>query len=182
MRTLITNLKGQCLFNASMKTQAEGVIILSGKHRRRTELDKFIKGGEIKIETEDPVEICKEISQVINAAKKHGEVFIAYGGDDLGSLLNFVANKEKINAIFSCHNDRVLRIPLLKLDISKTRQKILELLANDDLSAVEIGNNAKISRAMTYKHLAGLIDRGLVKKSRLFEKYAITQAGRIAII
>lgn len=182
MRTLVTNLKGQCLFNASMKTQAEGVIILSGKHRRRTELDKFIKGGEIKIETEDPVEICKEISEIINAAKKHGEIFIAYGGDDLGSLLNFVANKEGINAIFSCHNDKVIRIPLLKLDISKTRQKILEVLANEDLNAAEIGKNVNISRAMVYKHLAGLMDRGLVKKSRLFEKYAITQAGRIVII
>ena len=174
MRTLITNLKGQCLFNASMKTQAEGVIILSGKHRRRTELDKFIKGGEI--------EICKEISEVINAAKKHGEIFIAYGGDDLGSLLNFVANKEGINAIFSCHNEKVLRIPLLKLDVSKTRQKILEVLANEDLSAAEIGKSVNISRAMVYKHLAGLMDKGLVKKSRLFEKYAITQAGRIVII
>jgi CRISPR-associated protein Csa3 len=182
MRTLITNLKGQCLFNASMKTQAEGVIILRGKHRRRTELNKFIKGGEIKIETEDPVEICKEIYKVINAAKKHGEIFVAYGGDDLGSLLNFVANKEGINAIFSCHNEKVIRIPLLKLDLSKTKQKILEVLANEDLSAAEIGKSVNISRAMVYKHLAGLMDRGLVKKSRLFEKYAITQAGRIVII
>lgn len=182
MRTLITNLKGQCLFNASMKTQAEGVIILSGKHRRKTELDKFIKGGEIKIETEDPVEICKNISEIINGAKKHGEIFIAYGGDGLGALLNFVANKEGINAIFTCHNDRIMRIPVLKLDVSRTRQKILEVLAYEDLNAVEIGKNVDISRAMVYKHLAGLMDMGLVKKSRLFEKYAITQAGRIAII
>lgn len=182
MRTLITNLKGQCLFNASMKTQAEGVIILSGKHHRRTELDKFIKGGEIKIETEDPVEICKKISEVINATKKHGEIFIAYGGDGLSSLLHFTANKEGVNAIFSCHNDKIIRIPVLKLDISPTRQKILEFLAYEDLSAVEIGKNVDISRAMVYKHLSGLIDNGLVKKSRLFEKYAITQAGRIVII
>ncbi len=182
MRTLITNLKGQCLFNASMKIQAEGVIILSGMHHRKTELDKFIKGGEIIIETEDPLEICKKISEVVNGAKKHGEIFIAYGGDGIGPLLNFVANKEGINAIFTCYNDKILRIPILKLDLSKTRKKILEFLSLEDLTAAEIGQKAGISRAMVYKHLAGLIDMGLVEKSRYFEKFAITQAGKIAII
>ncbi|MGF7118813.1 ArsR family transcriptional regulator [Methanobacterium oryzae] len=182
MRTLITNLKGQCLFNASMKTQAEGVIILIDKGHRKTELDKFIKGGEIKIESEDPIKICSKISEVINAAQKHGEIFIAHGGDGLGSLLNFVANKEGVNAIFSCYNNKIIRVPVLKLDVSKTRLKILEFLSNEDLSAVEIGEKATISRAMVYKHLAGLMDMGLVEKSRFFEKYAITQAGKIAII
>ena len=182
MRTLITNLKGQCLFNASMKTQAEGVIILSGKHHRKTELDKFIKGGEIVIETEDPLLICKRISEIIKGAKKHGEIFIAFGGDGLGSLLNFVANKEGVNAILSCYNDKIIRLPGLKLDISKTRQKIMEFLSYEDLTAAEIGKKSDISRAMVYKHLAGLMDRGLVEKSKYFEKYAITQAGMMAII
>lgn len=182
MRTLITNLKGQCLFNASMKTQAEGLIIISGKAHRKTELDKFIKGGEINIETEDPIEICLKLQNVINGAKKHGEVFIGCGGNSLGYLLNFVANKVGVNAIFNCYNDNILRIPVMKLDISKTRLKILEFLSDGDLNAVEIGEKADISRAMVYKHLAGLMDSGLVEKSRYFEKYAITQSGRIAIV
>lgn len=181
MRTLITNLKGQCLFNASMKTQAEGLIILSGKGHRKNELDKFIKGGEINIETEDPVKICKRISEIINGAKKHGEVFIACGGDGLGSLLSFVANKEGVNTILSCYNDSIIIIPTMKLDISKTRLKILEFLAFEDLNAAEIGKNADISRAMVYKHLSGLMDKGLVEKSKFFEKYAITPAGRMVI-
>ena len=182
MRTLITNLKGQCLFNASMKTQAEGLIILKDKSRRKTELDKFIKGGKISIENEDPIEICVRISEIINGAKKHGEVFIASGGDDLGPLLNFVANKEGVDAIFICYNDKIIRIPLMKLNISEKKFKILEFLAGSDLSAVEIGKKANISRSMVYKHLAGLMDCGLVEKSRFFEKYAITDAGRITII
>ncbi len=181
MRTLITNLRGKCLFNASMKTQAEGLIILSGKIHRKTELDKFIKGGEINIDSEDPIEICAKMSEIINGAKKHGEVFIACGGDGLGSLLNFVANKEGANAIFSCFNDSIIRIPVMKLDISKTRLKILEFLSSEDLNASEIGEKTNISKAMVYKHLSGLMDIGLVEKSRYFEKYSITSAGRIAI-
>lgn len=181
MRTLITNLKGQCLFNASMKTQAEGLIILSSKIRRKTELDKFIKGGEINIETEDPIEICIRISEIVNGAKKHGEVFIAHGGDGLGPLLNFVANKEGVNAIFSCYNENIIRIPVMKLDISKTRLKILKFLFFEDLNAAEIGEKVDISRAMVYKHLSGLMDIGLVEKSRFFEKYAITLTGKMVI-
>lgn len=182
MRTLITNLKGQCLFNASMKTQAEGLIILSGKSHRKTELDRFIKGGKINIETEDPIEICERISEIITGAKKHGEVSIAYGGDGLGSLLNFMANKVGVNAIFSCYNDNIVRIPVMKLDISKTRLNILKFLSHEDLNAAEIGEKANISRAMVYKHLSGLMDKGLVEKSRFFEKYTITNAGRIAMV
>lgn len=182
MRTLITNLKGQCLFNASIKTQADGLIIVSGKNYKKTELDKFIKGGEIRIDTEGPVEICKKISGVIKGAKKHGEVFTASGSDGIGSLINFVANKEGVNAIFSCYNDRIIRIPPLKLDLSKTRLKILEFLSKEDLSAAEIGKNADISRTMVYKHLTGLMEMGLVERSSFFEKYAITDAGRMVII
>lgn len=182
MRTLITNLKGQCLFNASMKTQAEGLIIISGKTHRKTELDKFIKGGEINIETEKPMEICLKLQNIIEGAKKHGEVFIACGGDGLGYLLNFVANKVGVNAIFNCLNDNIIRVPLMKLDISKTRLKILNFLSIEDLSAAQIGERACISRAMVYKHLAGLMDAGLVEKSKYFEKYAITQSGEIAIV
>jgi len=182
MRTLITNLKGQCLFNVSMKTQAEGLILISDKHHRKTELDKFIKGGEIIIDTDDPIEICERIAEIINAAKKHGEIFIACGGNGLGSLISFVANKEGVNAIFTCHNEKIIRIPVLKLDLSKTRLKILEFLSSEDLTAAEIGQKADISRAMVYKHLAGLMDMGLVEKSRFFEKFAITEAGKIAVI
>ena len=182
MKTLITNLRGQCLFNASMKTQAEGLIILSGKSHRKTELDRFIKGGEIRIETEDPIEICIRLSKIIKGAKKHGEVFVACGGDGLGFFLNFVANKFGVDAIFGCYKDNIVRIPVMKLDISKTRLKILKFLSSEDLNAVEIGKKVNISRTMVYKHLMGLINDGLVEKSRSFEKYVITQTGRIVII
>ena len=87
-----------------------------------------------------------------------------------------------VNAIFTCHNEKIIRIPVLKLDLSKTRLKILEFLSSEDLTAAEIGQKADISRAMVYKHLAGLMDMGLVEKSRFFEKFAITEAGKIAVI
>lgn len=182
MKTLISNLRGQCLFDASVKIQADGIISLHEGKFRRTEIDSFLKGGEILIETDDPKEACEKISEVIKGAKKHGDVYVAIGSGSIGPLMSFVANKENVNGIFTCYKDNVIRIPPLKMDISKSRLKILKLLYPEDLTAIEIGKNIGISRAMVYKHLNGLIEMGLVKRSHLFEKYSINNAGILAII
>jgi biotin operon repressor len=181
MKTLISNLRGQCLFDASVKTQSDGIISLHEGKYHRTEIDSFLKGGEILIETDDPIVACERISEVIQGAKKHGEVFVASSNGGLGSLINFVANRNGVDGMFTCYKDKVIRIPLLKLDISKSKLNIIELLNHEDLSAIEIGKKIGISRAMVYKHLNGLIEMGLVKRSQLFEKYSITKAGKLAI-
>lgn len=182
MKTLISNLRGQCLFDASVKTQADGIISLHEGKYHRTEIDSFLKGGEILLETDDARVACERISEVINGAKKHGEVFVACSNGGLGSLISFVANKNGVDGMFICFKDNIIRIPLLKLDISKTKLKIIELLHRDDLSAIEIVNKIGISRSMVYKHLNSLIEMGLVKRSNLYEKYSITKAGVLAII
>lgn len=182
MKTLISNLRGQCLFDASVKIQADGIISLHEGTYRRTDLDSFLKGGEILIETDNPKEACQRILEVIKGAKKHGEVFVAISNGGLGSLINFIANREGVDGMFTCYKDKIIRIPLLKLDISKSKLKIIELLHREDVTAAEIGEKIGISRAMVYKHLNGLIEMGLVKRSHLFEKYSITESGILAII
>ncbi|BDZ66875.1 ArsR family transcriptional regulator [Methanobacterium ferruginis] len=182
MKTLITNLRGQCLFNVSMKAQPEGLISLHyGKHRK-TELDTLLKGGEVKIDTEDPQDALNRILDIIRGAKIHGEVYVAYGAGGIGPLLNFAANYEGVNGIFTCFGEKVVRLPPLQLKISETRLKILEMLTHGDLNAVEIGKKVEISRAMVYKHLNGLIDMGLVKRSNSLEKYSITDAGMMIML
>ncbi|NYB51893.1 MAG: winged helix-turn-helix transcriptional regulator [Methanobacteriaceae archaeon] len=181
MKTLITNLRGQCLFNVSMKTQPEGLISLHyGKHRK-TELDSFLKGGEIRIDTEDPHDALNRILEIIRGAKIHGDVYVAYGSGDIGPLLNFAANKEGVKGILTCFGEKVVQLPPLQLKISETRLKIMKILNNKDLTAVEIGKKVEISRAMVYKHLNGLIEMGLVKRSTSMEKYSITSAGKLAL-
>ena len=182
MKTLITNLKGQCLFNVSMKTQPEGLISLNyGKHRK-TELDTLLKGGEIRIDTEDPYDALNRILDIIMGAKIHGDVYVAYGAGGIGPLLNFAANHEGVAGIFTCFGEKVVRLPPLKLKISETRLKILKILTHSDLTAAEIGKEVEISRSMVYKHLNGLIDMGLVKRSHSMEKYSITDAGMLAMV
>jgi CRISPR-associated protein Csa3 len=181
MKTLITNLRGQCLFNVSMKTQPDGLIILHyGKHRK-TELDSFLKGGEIRIDTDDPQEALNQILEIIRGAKIHGDVYVAYGSGDIGPLLNIAANLEEVVGIFTCFGEKVVRFPPFQLKISKTRLKIMKMLNHNDFTAAEIGREVGISRAMVYKHLNGLINLGLVKRSHSMEKYSITDAGMLAM-
>jgi len=182
MRTLITNLKGKCLLEVSMKIQVDGLISIHEKESGDSSLDKYFKGGEIVINSNDPLEACKKISKIIQGAKTHGEVYVGFNGDSLGPLLNFMANKEEVDGIFICYNEEAVRLPNLKLELSKTRLKILEVLDEENLTAISIGKKVGISRAMVYKHLAGLIENGLVEQSQLFEKYNITPTGQLVII
>ncbi|MGC9516523.1 MAG: helix-turn-helix domain-containing protein [Methanomicrobiales archaeon] len=182
MRTLITNLNGKCLLAVSMKIQVDGLISIHSKESGKESLDKYFKGGEILIDTIDPLDACKKISKIIQGAKTHGEVFIGFNGDDLGPLLSFMANKEEVDGIFICYDEEAFRIPLLKLELSKTREKILKVLNEENLTAINIGKKVGISRAMVYKHLSGLIENGLVEQSQLYEKYSITPTGKMVII
>lgn len=182
MKTLITNLNKKCLFKATMKTQVDGLILLHDEEHDKEYLDKYFKGGEIKINTENPLKAGKKIFEVINGAKKHGEVFVAYGNDGLGTLLGFMANKEEVDAIFICYAEEVFRLPLLRLDISKTKRKILNILSKENLSAIEIAKKVGISRAMVYKHLNGLIELGLVNTSDFFGRYSITSTGHLVLL
>ncbi|MBZ2164822.1 ArsR family transcriptional regulator [Methanobacterium spitsbergense] len=181
MKMLITNLEGQCLFDVSIETQTEGLITLhEGKHKK-TELEDYLKGGEIKIESTDPCETCEKIAEIIKGAKKHGKVFIAFDGKGLGPLLNFVANRVGVDGIFTCYKNKVVRIPMLTLDLSATKIDILKNLFQEDLTALQIVEKVKISRAMVYKHIKQLLQLGLVERSQFYEKYAITQSGKLAI-
>ncbi|MCK9151564.1 ArsR family transcriptional regulator [Methanobacterium alcaliphilum] len=182
MKTLVTNLKGRCLFDVSMKTQIDGLICIQTDDSKDACLDKFIKGGAVKIDTQDYIEAVKTITGVIRGAKKHGEVFVAYNGGEIGALLGFIANKEEVDGVFTCFKDHALRMPLLKLDLSDTRLRILEALEKENLTAISIGKKVGISRAMVYKHLSGLLELGLVKQSQMFEKYSITQSGKLILI
>lgn len=182
MKTLITNLNEKCLLKVTMKTQVDGLILLYDEEHDKEYLDKYFKGGNIRIDTEDPLKAGKKILEVINGAKKHGEVFVAYGNSGLGTLLGFMANKEDVDAIFICYSKNIIRLPLLRLDMSKTRRKILDILSKESLSAIEIAKKVDISRAMVYKHLNGLIEMGLVSTSNFLGKYGITAAGKLVLL
>ena len=49
-------------------------------------------------------------------------------------------------------------------------------------TAILISKNVGISRAMVYKHIKSLMDDGLVGQTHQYEKYFLTDAGKMVII
>ena len=182
MKTLVSNLRGRCLFDVAVKAQIDGLISVQAEDFNDTCLEKFIKGGIIRVEGRNPIEAARKIAEVIRGAKKHGEVYVAFDGSDLGGLLSFLAHREGVDGIYTCFGDSAVRLPPLKLDISDTRLRILEALEEESLNAVLIARKVGISRAMVYKHLSGLMEMGLVEQSQMFDRYSITDAGKLVII
>ncbi|AAB84613.1 MULTISPECIES: ArsR family transcriptional regulator [Methanothermobacter] len=182
MKTLVSNLRGRCLFDVAMKTQIDGLISIQTGEVNDSCLEKFVKGGIVRIDTQDPIEAARRISEVIRGARKHGEVYVASDGDGLGGILSFVAHREGVDAIYTCFGESAVRLPPLKMDISDTKLRILEALEEESLNAVLLSRKVGISRAMVYKHLSALMDMGLVKQSQMFERYSITGAGKLVII
>ena len=182
MKTLVSNMRGRCLFDVAMKTQIDGLISIQTGDVNDSGLEKFVKGGIVRIDTQNPIEAAKRISEVIRGAKKHGEVYVASDGEEIGGILSFVAHREGVDAIYTCFGESAVRLPPLKMDISDTKLRILEVLEEDSLNAVLISRKVGISRAMVYKHLSALMDMGLVKQSHMFDRYSITRAGKLVII
>lgn len=45
MKTLVSNLRGRCLFDVAMKTQIDGLISIQTGEVNDSCLEKFVKGG-----------------------------------------------------------------------------------------------------------------------------------------
>ncbi len=110
------------------------------------------------------------------------EVYVATDGEFIGSILNFVANKEDVNSIYYYFNNQIIHMPKLSLNMSKTKLKILKTLQDGDQTAILIGKNVSISRSMVYKHINSLMEEGLVAQRKQYEKFYLTDAGRMLII
>lgn len=182
MKILISNLKGRELFEVTMKTGIDKLVSIYTNYNENSLLDKYMQKENVKIGTTNSIELCEILTEIIRLNKKEGEVYIATDGNFIGSMLNFTANKEEVKEIYYCFNNQIIQLPQLSLKLSKTKVKILESLKNEEQTAILIGKKVGISRAMTYKHLNDLIEEKLVAQTKRYEKYYLTDAGRIAII
>lgn len=182
MNILISNLKGKDLLEAIMKNNIDKIVSLYANYNENSLLDKYLEKENIKIGSTNPLEVCEILTNLIRKYKEEGEVYIATDGNFIGSLLNFVANKEGVKEIYYFFNNQIIQLPQLNLKLSKTKIKILEALNENEQTAILISKKVGISRAMTYKHLNDLIDESLVKQTERYEKYYLTYAGKIAII
>ena len=171
MRILISNLKGKALLNIAMKNGVDKLISVYSTY------------NETKLETTNAIEACQRLSEITRRAiNEADEVYVATDGEFIGSILNFVANKEDVNSIYYYFNNQIIHMPKLSLNMSKTKLKILKTLQDGDQTAILIGKHVSISRSMVYKHINSLMEEGLVAQRKQYEKFYLTDAGRMLII
>ena len=183
MRILISNLKGKELLDIAMKNRIEKLISVYTNYNETSLLDQYMMKENIKISTTSAIEASKQLTYIIRNSKEEGnEIFVATDGNFIGSILNFVANKEGADHIYYCFNDQAIQMPKLSINLSKTKMKILKTLEESEQTAILIGKNVGISRAMVYKHINSLMEDGLVGQTKQYEKYYLTNAGKMVII
>ena len=183
MRILISNLKGKALLNIAMKNGVDKLISVYSTYNETSLLDQYITKENIKLETTNAIEACQRLSEITRRAiNEADEVYVATDGEFIGSILNFVANKEDVNSIYYYFNNQIIHMPKLSLNMSKTKLKILETLQEGDQTAILIGKHVSISRSMVYKHINSLMEEGLVAQRKQYEKFYLTDAGRMLII
>lgn len=182
MKILISNLKGKDLVEIAMKNQIDKLISVYSNYNETSLLDQYMTKENIKISTTNAIDACKQLTDIIRHQNTDDEIFVATDGNFLGSMLNFVANKEAADYIFYSFNNQIIQMPRLSINLSQTKMKILKSLNETEQTAILIGKNVGISRAMVYKHINSLMEDGLVGQTKQYEKYYLTNAGKMLII
>ena len=182
MKILISNLKGRELLDIALKNRIDKLISVYSNYNETSLLDQYMTKENIKVSTTNALEASKQLTDLIRNAKEGNEIYVATDGNFLGSMLNFAANKEGADFIYYCFDNQVIQMPRLSINLSKTKMKILETLDESEQTAILIGKNVGISRAMAYKHINNLMEEGLVGQTKQYEKYYLTNAGKMLII
>ena len=182
MKILISNLKGKELFDIAMKNSIDKLISIYMNYNETSLLDQYMTKENINVSTTNAIEASKQLTDIIRNSKEGNEIYVATDGNFIGSILNFVANKEGVDFIYYCFNDQAIQMPKLSINLSRTKLEILKTLAESEQTAILIGKNVGISRAMVYKHINSLMEDGLVGQTKQYEKYYLTNAGKMAIV
>ena len=123
MKILISNLKGKDLLDIAMKNQIDKLISLYSNYNETSLLDQYMTKENIKIVTTNPIDACKQLTDILKSSKDEGEVYVATDGNFIGSLLNFVANKEGADFIYYCFDNQIIQMPRLSINLSKTKNE-----------------------------------------------------------
>ena len=182
MKILISNLKGKELLDIAMKNRIDKLISVYMNYNETSLLDQYMTKENIKVSTTNAIEATKQLTDIIRRSKEGNEIYVATDGNFIGSILNFVGNKEGADYIYYCFNDQAIQMPKLSINLSKTKLEILKTLAESEQTAILIGKNVGISRAMVYKHINSLMEDGLVGQTKQYEKYYLTNAGKMVNI
>ncbi|MCX6803410.1 MAG: CRISPR-associated CARF protein Csa3 [Candidatus Diapherotrites archaeon] len=145
--------------------------------------EKIIEIKEKKIELYDLVETAHQVKDVIDDLSNTDEIYLNISTGRrtqvLGILFAAYKRPDRIKKIFyvASENNEIITIPILSLDVTPAQQKILENIEEIDKIS-EMSTEIEVSKAMVYRAIKELKDKGLIEESD--KGYKLTEAGRIA--
>ena len=117
MKILISNLKGKELLDIAMKNRIDKLISVYMNYNETSLLDQYMTKENIKISTTNAIEATKQLTDIIRRSKEGNEIYVATDGNFIGSILNFVGNKEGADYIYYCFNDQAIQMPKLSINL-----------------------------------------------------------------
>lgn len=145
--------------------------------------DKIIEVKEKKTELYDIVETTHQVKEIIDDLQNTDEIYLNISTgrrtQAMGVLFAGYKRSARIKKIFYVTEDtkEVITIPILSFDVTDTQQKILENIEDIDKIS-ELSNEIDFSKAMVYRALKELKDKGLIEETDKGHK--LTEAGKIA--
>jgi CRISPR locus-related DNA-binding protein len=145
--------------------------------------EKIIEVREKKIELYDIVETAHQVKEIIDDLQGTDEIYLnlttGRRPQVLGVLFAGYKRPGRIKKIFYVTEDtkEIITIPTLSFDVTLTQQKILENIEDIDKIS-ELSNEIDFSKAMVYRALKELKDKGLIEETTTGHK--LTEAGKIA--
>ena len=155
------------------KKQEESVSLI------KASLGRIITIELVKTAVYDVVEIARKVAEVID--KQEGSVYVSITSGRktkaLGVLFGAYARSEKVKKIIYYPEEKGMEpvyLPILQFSLTDSQKKVLHQLANGGVeSAMELSEKADISKAMFYRNIKELEEKGLVEDMKL------TDAGKI---
>jgi CRISPR locus-related DNA-binding protein len=144
---------------------------------------KIIDIKEKKIELYDLVETAHQVKDIIDDQSNTDEIYLNISTgrrtQAMGVLFAGYKRPSRIKKIFYVTEDthEVITIPTLSFDITDAQQKILDNIEDIDKIS-QMSNEIDVSKAMVYRAIKELKDKGLIEETTNGHK--LTEAGKIA--
>jgi CRISPR-associated protein Csa3 len=156
--------------------QQEGVKYIKDHY------EKIIEVKEKKTELYDLVETAYQVRDLIDALSNSDEIYLNISTgrrtQAMGVLFAGYKRPSRIKKIFyATDSNEIITIPTLSFDVTDAQLKILENIEEIDKIS-EMSNEIEVSKAMVYRALKELKDKGLIEESD--KGYKLTEAGKIA--
>jgi CRISPR locus-related DNA-binding protein len=144
---------------------------------------KVIEIKEKKVEVYNVVSVAQSVTELIDAIPDKDEIYVnitpSRKTQAIGLLLGAYKRNMRVRKVIYMVDEtkELISLPILSFDVSSSQLKILECIGNYE-SMTKLADDLKMSRAMLYRNIKTLKDKGLIEET--CDGLRLTDAGKIA--